>query len=184
MDGLIAKYFFDELNQEEERQLLDWIAENPENAEQFVHSKKLLTLAESENQVFNPNADDAWARIQEKINAEKSAFSLVKAENKSPIIQLMRIAAGFLILFGVSYGISKLDVFQKSSQRDSMVATQVQDADDVVEIVTGNEVKVIYLPDSSLVFLNRNSRIIYSQHFGVDKRNIYLEGESFFDVKP
>ena len=184
MDALIAKYFFDELNQEEERQLLDWIAEKPENAEQFVHSKKLLNLAESENQLFQPNADDAWANLNARLAAESSDNKVVNpGKRKVRAGILLKIAASFLVLGGLTYGILNLIVFQDHEIRGNVVATQEHDYDEIVEITTANDVKVIYLPDSSLVFLNRNSKIIYSENFAGDQRNVFLEGESFFDVR-
>ena len=184
MDALIAKYFFDELNQEEERQLLDWIAENPENAEQFVHSKKLLTLAESENKVFNPNTDDAWNKINRKLLQRSSDNMVIKLKGRIPTGQLIRIAASFILLLGLSYTIASLGIFDDNKNRNGIVASLEEESDEIVEIATTGDVKVIYLPDSSLVFLNRNSKIIFSKNFIGDKRNVYLEGESFFDVRP
>jgi len=185
MDALIAKYFFDELNQEEERQLLDWIAEKPENAEQFVHSKKLLTLAEPDNQVFNPNAVIAWEKVRQKLAEKNNSGQIVKlVKNRVPYSKILRIAASFILLVGLGYTIANLDIFRDAEKRVAMVATQVEELDEIVEISTASDVKVIYLPDSSVVFLNRNSKIIYSKSFVGDKRNVYLEGESFFDVRP
>ena len=185
MDSLIAKYFFDELNQEEERQLLDWIAEKPENAEQFVHSKKLLSLAESDGQVFQPNADIAWEKVNEKL-AEKSIEGRVvrMKRKKMRSTMFLQIAASLLVIAGLSYGISNLGSFRESERMDVIAASDEQDYDEIVEISTANDVKVIYLPDSSLVFLNRHSKIIYSKNFVGDQRNVFLEGESFFDVRP
>ncbi len=41
----------------------------------------------------------------------------------------------------------------------------------------------ITLPDGSMVILNAESKIKLNQHFGQGSREIYLEGEAFFDVK-
>ena len=41
----------------------------------------------------------------------------------------------------------------------------------------------LYLPDGTLVWLNAGSKITYSQGFGVDNRNLDLEGEGYFEVK-
>ncbi len=45
------------------------------------------------------------------------------------------------------------------------------------------EKKNIQLPDGSIVILNAGSKIEITESFGVSTRNIYLEGEAFFDVK-
>lgn len=50
-----------------------------------------------------------------------------------------------------------------------------------VESPMGSKTK-LYLPDGTLVWLNAGSKIIYSQGFGVDNRNLELEGEGYFEV--
>ncbi len=40
------------------------------------------------------------------------------------------------------------------------------------------------LPDGTLVKLNSGSKLIYSSDFGLEKREVSLVGEAFFDVKP
>lgn len=45
------------------------------------------------------------------------------------------------------------------------------------------EKKNIQLPDGSVVILNAGSKIEINDSFGISTRDIYLEGEAFFDVK-
>lgn len=59
---------------------------------------------------------------------------------------------------------------------------QHQFADMVVEAPLGGKTRLI-LPDSTLVWLNAGSRIIYSQGFGVKDRQLQLEGEGYFEVR-
>lgn len=54
-------------------------------------------------------------------------------------------------------------------------------ADIVVEAPLGARTK-LYLPDGTLVWLNAGSKIVYSQGFGVDGRELSLEGEGYFEV--
>ncbi|MBW8684789.1 FecR family protein [Chitinophaga rhizophila] len=55
-----------------------------------------------------------------------------------------------------------------------------------VNIVSGyGEVKDLLLPDGTKVKLNGNSGIRYSEHWAADMpREVWLDGEAFFDVKP
>jgi transmembrane sensor len=46
----------------------------------------------------------------------------------------------------------------------------------------GSKTKVL-LPDSSTVWLNSGSRIVYNEGFGKTNRNLVLSGEAYFDVK-
>ena len=45
------------------------------------------------------------------------------------------------------------------------------------------ETKVFYLPDSSRVTLNGDSRLAYNSQFGKTNRELSLRGEAFFQVK-
>ncbi len=49
--------------------------------------------------------------------------------------------------------------------------------------ITSDNVSEFYLPDSSLVKLNKNSVLTYTGNYGEKQRRIRLEGEAFFDVK-
>ena len=40
----------------------------------------------------------------------------------------------------------------------------------------------LWLPDSTRVWLNAGSRLVYSQGFGLEERRIQLEGEAYFEV--
>lgn len=54
-----------------------------------------------------------------------------------------------------------------------------------VSIASGfGEIKKVLLPDSSIIVLNGNSQIRFNRHKGENKpREVWLEGEAFFDVK-
>lgn len=55
-------------------------------------------------------------------------------------------------------------------------------ADIVVEVPVGARMQMT-LPDSTRVWLNSGSRLVYSQGFGVTERRLSLSGEGFFDVR-
>ena len=59
---------------------------------------------------------------------------------------------------------------------------QNQFADILVETPLGAKTKLI-LPDSTLVWLNAGSKIVYSQGFGVKDRHLRLNGEAYFEVR-
>lgn len=55
----------------------------------------------------------------------------------------------------------------------------------MMEMVTGaGSRKMILLTDGSKIWLNNTSRIRYPQSFTGTSRNVYLEGEAFFDIAP
>lgn len=54
-----------------------------------------------------------------------------------------------------------------------------------IEVITGvNEIKNVVLPDSSVITLNGSSSLTYSGNFGeANKREVWLDGEAFFNVR-
>ena len=53
-----------------------------------------------------------------------------------------------------------------------------------VSISSGyGETKTVFLPDSSRVTLNANSRLSYAKDWQQGSRDVYLEGEAFFEVR-
>ncbi|TAJ11294.1 hypothetical protein DMA11_17415 [Marinilabiliaceae bacterium JC017] len=51
-----------------------------------------------------------------------------------------------------------------------------------ISVSSGEQTKIVNLPDGSVVLLNRNSCVEYDKNF--DERHIELDGEAFFDVQP
>ncbi|KAA2245134.1 DUF4974 domain-containing protein [Chitinophaga agrisoli] len=82
---------------------------------------------------------------------------------------LVLIVAGYLLL-----------------QRPGPVMKPVTPAPTEYVTVTthAGEHKRIFLPDSSEITLNGNTRLRFAQNFEPGSRNVYLEGEAFFDVAP
>lgn len=77
-------------------------------------------------------------------------------------------------LFILALGIGSIISFLMQQQEDTMD----------VQIVAGNEMKTIQLPDSTLVYLNVESTLSYNtKTFNTNKRRVDLVGEAFFDVK-
>ena len=80
-------------------------------------------------------------------------------------------AAAVILLLILSY----------TSYRKGADQVKSRFADIAMEAPLGSKSK-IYLPDSTLVWLNAGSKIIYSQGFGVNQRNVRLIGEGYFEV--
>lgn len=79
-------------------------------------------------------------------------------------------------------------IYNKSGEAtvNSQVAAQSVERRDVYnQIVVPNGKQVsLTLSDGSRLYLNASSRVVYPPVFGVDKREIYIEGEAYADVAP
>ena len=58
-----------------------------------------------------------------------------------------------------------------------------EDNDDFTMTESGNDIKIIELADKTIIYLNRNSKLIYRNSFYKSDRELILEGEAYFEVE-
>ena len=61
--------------------------------------------------------------------------------------------------------------------------SEIRPAVNMVVVKTSNEHQKVTLPDGSTVILNNNSSVSYPSVFDAEKREIFLSGEGYFDIK-
>jgi len=90
---------------------------------------------------------------------------------------LVRYAAILVIAFGLSL------ILQKTMTKSDKVAVVAETSQQYNEIFVphGSKTKVI-LPDSSTVWLNAGAQLKYPVIFNGEERQVFLQGEGFFDV--
>lgn len=113
------------------------------------------------------------ARIWHKIVSALRAMPAISAGQPRPEVKRRRllyrwgsVAAGLLLL---------VLAWQFGGPRSSVGTV-------VVASAVGGEVQKKQLPDGSVVWLNRNSKIWYTRGFRAKVRQVHLEGEAFFSV--
>ena len=174
--------------QSEERthidRLIDQYLAGTLDKESFAELKR-WSLQSEDNRIYVRNRLEVWFSAGGTDGAiqfdEEKAFSLFKqriarAERKQAhILRLswktfLRVAAVLLILV--------LPFVGYWQGKEALKSTF---ADMVVEAPMGAHTK-LYLPDGTLVWLNAGSKIVYSQGFGVEDRQLELQGEGYFEV--
>jgi len=146
-------------------------------------------------------ADALWAKIESATTAKKT-FSI------KPYLQAA--AAVIVVAFGIGFWqynnhieAHKLMEFaaqsltHKSAIQQQKYATQKQDKtrqqssndDELITTDAYNTILVgegrrsaVHLPDGTQVWLNSGSKLIYPKVFEAKTREVYLEGEGYFDV--
>lgn len=101
-------------------------------------------------------------RIAEKQQPKSTSFLLRHWQKIAAILVLAVALSGFLI--------SKYQLITPKE----LVWTEV--------VVPKGEIKNIILPDNSVVFLNAGTKLRYADNFPGKTREIFLEGEAYFDV--
>jgi transmembrane sensor len=116
------------------------------------------------------DVDRAWNNVWSKMNETGSVTEI----NKPRLILLRRtflkIAAVTLILVSLGAAAIYLGNTDFLSKR--------------IVVATDNDQKnyKVVLPDESIIFLNRNTKLSYHANFGKHKRNVALSGEAFFEI--
>jgi transmembrane sensor len=160
---LIAKKLSGEINAGEEQELNSWL-QSDSNTQTFKQASKLWENTEDPSKDYIPNTEIEWQKLHARVNQPQEAKVL-------PLKRYMlKIAATVLLALGLTYLLATL--FKTSGG-----AT-------LVEVVTTDSITVVYLPDSSRVYLNKNTILSYPEKFNSNERLISLSGEGFFDVKP
>jgi hypothetical protein len=91
---------------------------------------------------------------------KKSDELIIKLQKK-----WLMIAASLILLLGISY----ILIFKIGRSN--------------IEVTTTDQIDIFYLPDSSLIYLNKNSSLVYPEKFLKNERTIYLKGEAFFEIR-
>jgi len=113
--------------------------------------------------MYSAKTDRAWAAFQGNVAGEEEQQPVKKTIPGHPL--LFRIAAVFIILVGIGWGIRTW-----MHSRKHLVQT------------AWNQ-KMVLLPDGSTVFLNGHTRLTYPDKFSAKTRVVSLQGEAFFKIK-
>lgn len=171
-EQLIHTYLSGHATPGEQRELLEWLRESEENKRLFFEMKAIWSglqtmdkLAESDRmesslRMLNEKIDQRAARMI-KPTVSKSSFAI------SGKWMLMVAAVVLLILLPLTW------ILREGSTSD---ITQLYVTN------RSNLVKVLYLPDGTKVWLNKNTSLIYPEKFSKKQREVILDGEAFFDV--
>ncbi len=132
-----------------------------ENAPDFHLLNKYVNGYRAMDAPEKTSKAEAWNMLEAKINeASKSETKVIPIYRNTWFIG---IAASFTLILGALY---LLNLTQE------------------IRVETGfAESEMIYLPDSSIIHLNSDSKVSYSEKGWNKNREIQLSGEAFFEVK-
>jgi transmembrane sensor len=107
--------------------------------------------------------DNAWIKVSNRISAAEKEEKVV-TRSLAPVF--LRVAASILLILGLGW----------TGYRMAMPKQ-------IVTATTATEKNIsIYLPDGSVVWLNRNSSLSYPSRFSLKNRKVILKGEAYFDI--
>lgn len=151
---LLQRYVEGNVTQEEVEMVVDWLDSDEKHVKEFMSLHKLYDIS-----VLNQSK-----RGQKQIKTQRPiSFRRI-------VIELARIAAIALILIGGRF------LFDRAEQSDVPQLYQT------LYVPSGQRAELV-LPDSTKVWLNAHSRLVYPVSFQKGCREVELDGEAYFDVR-
>jgi ferric-dicitrate binding protein FerR (iron transport regulator) len=174
-DNLILRFIQGTATEEEARELEHWINEDPERLQTFRQLAGGWSMAELAGPEAGQKQQGAWERLRDEIEQkqEQKPAAGVRSTRKVRIPAYLRIAATILLVAGFTW-FASYKYYKPDRQQGQMLE---------VSTPLGSRTHII-LPDSSEAWLNAGTTIRYHAGLFQKKRELYLEGEAFFKVKP
>lgn len=157
LNHIIFKIIANEATSAEREQFENWIHEDAANELEF---QKIKSYYESKVAYrHNINPEEAYERFRKK----HLKATVLKPKRWFSIAAISTAAAVALLLITLA--------IPKDNQPD------------VYGFLTYESRDTLYLPDSTMVVLNKNSKINYTSEYANTERRVKLIGEGYFDVR-
>ena len=161
-EDILIKYILGEASPDERAAVDAWVALNSANTNKLEEVRTILESSKRLAQVSPLHETDAWEHFK---NLRANSVQQANVVPLALRTNWLRIAAAIVFLIGGGW-----------------IAYSLYGPEKVINIQATNTVRIITLPDSSMVYINKNSSISYTGSYN-KKREIKLTGEAFFDVK-
>lgn len=167
---LIAKYLAGECSPEE-KLAMEWWLEEYDNMLLFRQIEAAWKQEREPETTFD--LDSGLSRLHDKMARQKSASH---APGRSKVLKITSWLAAASILAATGFGYLWMNRPHGHPQMPhAAMETRTSGPRDVVSIE---------LSDGTQVWLNKNSKIEFPKAFDGDERQVFLQGEAFFEVVP
>ncbi|UCH13164.1 MAG: FecR family protein [Bacteroidales bacterium] len=173
---IITRFLSGETNRQETQVLQEWLSQSLSNRKYFKEIDRVYHATEIIGNPDNINPEEVWEAIKNKLS-EKTGISKeqalrVKSIRKIQIYRKLVVAATFLLIIGLSFTGAYLYFLNK---------TKTLTAYNEIRVPTGSK-SSITLSDGSKLWLNSLTNLKYPEKFGPTLREVYLEGEAYFEI--
>ena len=168
MKDMVQLFVTGELDENEHKEVFDWISSSSRNRRYYNGLRAALRAAEYYRSEKKYDIERVRSRLNKRIE-------LAGEDRKTDFRILFRVAASLLLI------VTAYIVFQSIRDHKAMQAEAV--IYNTIESPFGSRARV-YLPDSTYVVLNAGSTLRYPVDFlDKDSREVLLSGEGFFEVR-
>jgi transmembrane sensor len=174
IEEILGRYIEGRASAKEADTIICWLDESEANRKQFASLKKSFIEITANSMAHKEIDDKAYSQFLNRI----SKIELDKQSEKINHIHRFRTLiwryASILIM---AIGLSAIAYFfgVKSSPIGNTTFCEI-------EVPYGGK-SMLILPDGSKIWLNAGSKLKYNRDFDVRSREVFLEGEAYFDVE-
>lgn len=173
----LIKFIEGKATQPEQNQVLSWIEKKEANKKYFFGLKNLWVISSLPDE--ESQRDEFVNFRREKLNDDKN--------RKGKNISFFTMAASLLLLVAIG-----LNIFQY--YKSNLSTVNLKDNEQLLSLkdrkintlsfYTNKGVKgVVTLPDSSVVWMNSDTRLTYPEKFTGKFREVEISGEAYFEVR-
>jgi transmembrane sensor len=209
IDTLIAKRLSGNANAEESTKLDAWIGESTDHQEYYLNAEKLWQAADRLKHTEAADVEAAWNDLQRRIAMPQKRPRVRKvvmwryAAVIGGIAMLSMLIAYFMggespVKFSTQVA-ARMDTLQLTPPSSTKAAatpdTFVIHKPDIqpkkrrawapetlIAVSSQDSAMKFSLPDGTVVYLNKNSKLTYPEKFVAGSRSVYLSGEAYFEV--
>lgn len=164
-ERLMAKFLMGKCTEDELREVNAWMNESDENARELFRLEEIYHLGKYDGTQDEKKIEKAEKRLIKRLEQEKA--KQYKVRRMYGWMRYAAISISFFILGGLGYV-----VYQTNNPAETLLA-----------VTTKNEIKELKLPDGTKVWLNKHTTLKYPREFSEKGRQVYLEGEGYFEVQ-
>jgi len=165
---LIQKFLRGHITDTEKEALEHWLNKEVKNRQKFDEIKEVWVLTKrSDEPVYN--LEDEKLKVLQLIQSSEKEPDDRKGKDGFKMYSLLRVAAVILLMIVASFLTWMYSTDRSSSNLNGQI------------LVSHDAVTKIDLPDSSIIYLNKESKVSFSQN--ASQRKVELHGEAYFEVE-
>ncbi|MDA3891956.1 MAG: DUF4974 domain-containing protein [Salinivirgaceae bacterium] len=168
---LVIQYFSGNMHEDDLHKLNAWIESSEDHKKYFDHMRELWLAAQIAENHYKFDAKIGFDIFKAKVLNKESGNKATPT--RKLYISFTRIAAIFIGAFLLGAGVLLFTDYVVSNQQEQIL-TEV--------IVPRGSGTTMRLSDGTLVQLNSGSKLSYKKSFGDTDREVWLDGEGFFNV--
>lgn len=171
-EDIVIRVLENRQNQEEMQIFSEWYHASDKNKQFFFQLKDIY---ERRKGGFYPDENEiihSWERLWKKIDKQPTPFLIPGRRSKSNWYASLSIRA---VVAAIALVLVVAGIWSLMKDHQQLTWTEVRTA-------PRSEPQTILLPDGSTVILNASSHLKYPKKFRGKNREIFLDGEAYFNV--